>query len=1043
MRGLSTLYLCACEREGCLSNSQLVKMFAELDQYSPADDIMQERQKRSWLGQEVDHPTTRFESLLPQRACPTTLDFTQNYLGDAGLAAVFRVLPLMRWVKKIIARGCGAGTQSVKALCDILTMELPTVYDRTKDRTIGMPLIALECVDLRDNALFVASGRLLCKALESRRRVTARLKAEVPPIEVLVDYTGFPPSVANWLEALLRVGHDDKRNRELERKRQEEHEQVKLFCIEGTGCVLQPMGENMIYRIPEYMPNETGGADAEPLLFYDSSNPQLSRLVREINQHMEDYLVAFKCLSKRVLTMDGTGAGEIQHARAAAQLCVELGAETLSFIPFTNASVWFEHGVQWEDPALVALLAQEEMRKTMSSGRLSGMPSLCDMVHLQESSRSHSGEGQRQREADNRKTELELRYAEINANVGALLRGFYANPHLEGEVVAHRGATLAHYIKRLKELFYESVVPEEDPDALADRMQLLESLYARVVAALTTQSMSDLPSMAPFEERLHDIRLYMVEEMLVGTEVADLMRLQRAIRQERIPPVPYETTRWVVDARSANLPPPRPWRDEMITTQLVSHHNTGALDAVEALGHEREHNITDNETTGGWGVAGTTSPYRRVWPLWCTEMKYFLFNHVSHRHAWNREYVPRERKNWVVPPPSFDHRKRPHQSRLIGASSISGALRSSLQSPGAPSHSWSSNRQTPYLAGPHSSSSPCTDEKRGATPFTLGTPPRQTRLSSLHEDIEGGGGEEEEEEIMRGDVTMEDEIGAYQLEMIRRASVKDVENNDEEEYCYEEEEDEEDETIGVEGPEETSHPATAVHRPIRSTAAEHNIPIHYRSLVMCTCRQRLKKDFPPRSPSSARPRHLPRPCPSCCYASLAILPGFLSDPLVRARLEIQEKVRDALPMEIKVFFLDMILSRRSRSAYVPRIFGVGTRLRRDGHLTCSDHNNTGDNTVPRLTSSMPMTRDRHIHGEDSAAEQSTSRLPQIPPRHLVSIVDFFAAVDGKRDRMMELLSGFEEWYRLKMVESFDVAYPYLARPRFSRSTTSGSEQSKT
>eukprot|EP00796_Vickermania_ingenoplastis_P003853 gene3853-2731_t len=1035
MRGLSTLYLCACEREGCLSNSKLVQFFAELDQYSPTDTLTDERQKRNMLGQEMDLSMEHGEVSLQSRACPSVLDFTQNYLGDAGLAAVFRVLPLMRWVKKVLAQGCGAGPQSVKALCDVLTMELPTVYDTTRSSTIGLPLIALECVDLRGNAIFVASGRQLLKALDARRRVTARYDVDLPPMEVLVDYHNLPYSISSALEALNLIGYEDRKRRQVLRKRQEESEQQRLFCVDasamggtiGTVSSLQPTGENVIYRIPEYMPNDSKAPDAAPLLFYNSADPRLARLVREMNHHMEDYLVAFKCLSKRVTLEDGTGAGEFLHARAAAQICVELGADTLSFLPFTNASVWFEDSIRREDPATAAILAEEEtMRKTASSGRtLSCVPSMGDIRHIHSitapmpDGQVATLERERRKKAEERKVELELRYAEINMNVSSLLRGFYANPHLEMEVAEHRGPTLMHYMHRLRELFYDHGCPDDDPLAEADRMQLLEALYNRVVTALTSKSMTDLPSMRQFEERLSDIRLYMVEEMLMGTAVEDLMRLQRAIRNELIPPVPYETAKWIVDARSTNLPPPREWatpsegggdkpREEEEAPAEVAG---GGAAAASAIAQHRASSACSPS------CANAASPYRRVWPLWCTQMKYFLFNNMPHQREWNKELVPKERRRWTVFPP-----------QVRTARKLTGTL-GSVTSP-TPLRFSESRGQTPYMFRDSVDAS-LTKERQ--------TPQRQTEAvvvvegedhphavahassraspwdqSQQHQQLQDA--HNEEDDGNDGDDTREDDDAEEAFRITRRTSKKALRDSsdeeDEEEFCYEEEEGEEDDDEASVGPKENP------------------VPLVYRSEVLCTCQQRLQDSFPVRPPTSARRTCLPRPCPSCCYSALAILPSFFSDTLMLERLELQEKVRDALPMELKVFFLDMILRRRSRSAYVPRMFGIGTRLRKeeDGGLLAAATTASGSaaGSEGSAFTGFSILPDRHAM-QHATATGVPPELPNIPSRRLVSIMDFFAAVDGKRERMLEVLSGFEEWYRLKMVESFDVAYPYLAR----------------
>lgn len=812
MRGLSTMYRCSCEREGCLTNHSLVKYFAELDQMAITDTPEVAEKKCIQLGKP---PGTKREV---SDGCPRVIDLSHNYLGDAGLAALFRVLPLMQWVTTIHAPACGAGQKAVKALCDILTMRLPTVTNTTTGEEIGVPLIQIEYVDLRDNALFVAAGRELVRALETRRRIATSSTADLPSTVVLIDYSDLPPSLAQRLEMLNQIGDEDRKQKELERKRRLELEQQQLFCIKSSdGNLSQPMGEHVIYRIPEYMPrSRRQDPNAPPVTLYDSSNPQLVRLVREMNQHMEEYLVAFKCLSKQTVIATSATA-EFDFAAAAAQICVELGAETLSFLPYTHAAVWFKDEV---------LNSSSRDREGLLEGTAA------------------EAEAQRERA---------LYHAEIKMNVSKLLRGIYANPYLERELVQHRGAVLATYLRQLKELFYADVVPTS-PEEVDRRMELLDAMYIRVVSALTTQSLADFPSMAQFEERLQQIQMFMVEEMLVGTEVEELRRTQQMYRRELTPC--RNALQWVLDPRSANLPPP-----------------------LEA------------------GGRADLSAYRCVWPLWCTQMKYLVYNKKSKRKAWNREYVPMERQHW------------------------SPTVRTNLKGDKSGQRS---NSTTPRVS------------------------PAGFAYSENDEDYV-------EQSIVCQDT--EEKIAVV--------------------------DEEEDESL---------------------------VPDNYRSLVMCTCHQRLANSFPELPPTAAYRPALPRPCPSCCYASLAVLPAFLRDPHVHEVLAVQEKVRDALPMELKVFFLDMILRRRGKAGYVPCIFGVGTRLRRRHHGGGADDAADG-----------PLLPDPHPFYPD---------LPRVAPEKLVSILDFFALVDGKVERMNEVLSGFKEWYRLKTIESFDVVYPYLARPQF-------------
>ncbi|RNF09914.1 hypothetical protein TraAM80_01966 [Trypanosoma rangeli] len=142
MRGLSALYCLACEREGCLSNSDFVRMCRALD---TSED------------------------------CPTHLDFHETYLGDAGAAAVLRTVAIMRWVRSVDLRDSGAGTKAVAALVAVAD-EHPS----------------LRWVDLRggSNDVFAMSGRRLLAVL-----------GRCPMLVVHANYDDLPATMAHRLRA--------------------------------------------------------------------------------------------------------------------------------------------------------------------------------------------------------------------------------------------------------------------------------------------------------------------------------------------------------------------------------------------------------------------------------------------------------------------------------------------------------------------------------------------------------------------------------------------------------------------------------------------------------------------------------------------------------------------------------------------------------------------------------------------------------------------------------------------------------------------------
>ncbi|KEG09451.1 hypothetical protein DQ04_05201030 [Trypanosoma grayi] len=248
MRGISTLYCLACEREGCLTNSRFVEFCRALD---TSED------------------------------CPTLLDFRDNYLSDTGAAAILRTVAIMRWVRAVDLRGCGAGLKSVQALADV-AVEHPH----------------LRCVDLRGECsdVFVMSGRRLLVAL--------RL---CPKLVVHVNYDDFPATMAQKLREA------NQRNAELQQEEDAAIAAEKMAAMPVLDSLNAAAKDEDLFYLPKH------DRDGVPLYDADSS---LLPLVDNLNEYMEDYLQAYQYVG-----------------RAAALLAVDLGAAILPCIRATAVAV--------------------------------------------------------------------------------------------------------------------------------------------------------------------------------------------------------------------------------------------------------------------------------------------------------------------------------------------------------------------------------------------------------------------------------------------------------------------------------------------------------------------------------------------------------------------------------------------------------------------------------------------------------------------------------------------------------------------------------
>lgn len=463
MRGVATLYAYACEEEGCLTNSALLDYFRQVD-------IAEE---------EAD----------PAAAYPTVLDLRQNYLGDAGAAACFRALALMRWVRRVEAAGIGAGPQAMRALCALLRLRLPlatqTLGDAADSGSAGrlmpsMAVLPLEYVDLRANPLFARSARELGEALKARQRwlrEASRFATQpAPHILVWIDLVGLPATTAHTLAALndasVRLLAQDAAARELE----EITAQQQLFCDTATH---RPTGEALVYRIPEVLPAgfraATRASKCEAM--YDTGNEDLVALVKEINADMEAYLVAYRCFTALpaaggpVPSPTGTHTVSSSSRLAAAQACVDYGADALRYLPSTNALLWHSGG-------------------STTTGK-------------------------------------------VLRNVGLLLRGLSANPALEEEAVPKRGAILRHYIQHMKNMYHQVRMAHcQEKHVDEEQLSALRAIYYRVVSALVAHPLDDVPSMAHVEERIGELHYLLVDCMFDGVTLKELETRQRALRYE-------------------------------------------------------------------------------------------------------------------------------------------------------------------------------------------------------------------------------------------------------------------------------------------------------------------------------------------------------------------------------------------------------------------------------------------------------------------------------------------------------------------------------
>ncbi|KAG5500847.1 hypothetical protein JIQ42_04873 [Leishmania sp. Namibia] len=542
MRSTSALYRYACDEEDCVSHSELVKLFHGID--VALDTAADAATNAGEIKPSPPPPAVTDKMLLayaPNLCFPTHLTLSQSYLGDAGLAAFMRVLPMLRWVRAIEARGVGAGPRTMEALSAALTAYLMdgcegaavlptgTPIDAPEPETeplAGGRLPALELVDLRDNeGIYALSGQRLLAALRKRHLMLRAWCAHyadasdvIPALEVLVDLEGLPPSTASALHAWNEEAANVKYQRMLAREAHRWQEQVQMFTVrsavnEAMSCgdsdapraavtaaaAGQPVGEHVVFRLPSY-------ADGDSLV---------TQMMCEVNACMSDFLTASCCFSSEkeaaqqpacvnesaslappLPTSDGV--------RAALQACADFGADTLVIVPHTNAALWY----------VARVCPPPQQQKGQHTAALSSSATTAEDL---------------------------LNYWEAKANVAALLRGLQANTALETELETSKeagGIVIQRHLYRLRQLYVQldqndapheySICTARVGEAGATPLSEMTVLYYRIVAALVTRRFCEthLPSMRACEQHISDITQHVLNHLVVGEASSEALEMR-------------------------------------------------------------------------------------------------------------------------------------------------------------------------------------------------------------------------------------------------------------------------------------------------------------------------------------------------------------------------------------------------------------------------------------------------------------------------------------------------------------------------------------
>ncbi|CCW65937.1 unnamed protein product [Phytomonas sp. Hart1] len=500
MRGLTKLYTYACEDLGCVSNSELVRYFTALDYM---DDL--------------------------ETAYPTCLDLRQNYLGDPGAAACFRVLPYMLWIRRIEAAKIGCGPLGVQALCAALALRTaPASFFQSKKNLRGVDLlpsftpagsistsmaaapadgddqmrengdgrfavIPFEYIDLSGNPIYAYTAGKLLKAIRMRRDWLWRCYGKEtggverpPPLQLVLDWDVLPKRTVVRLQSLASGGLDG--------------HSISHSHNSTLPHHIPEKSDHTVYRILTALPPDDNNRDLYYTQFI-STNPFLGTLVRQINENMKDYLFA----SYHIEPSTDNDEPLDTVVPATAYFCVEYGVDLLSFL--------------------------------ITQSTISGIP----MTSLASSS--------------NRREKIV--HDRIVGRVRVLLQALDATPQFLQEALArdHDGPLLSYYLDRLKTSFHQissySVSSSTDSSTWA-LPQDLEVLYHRVVSSLVCRRMkwTLLPAIETSEARIEEIKKYMLDYLLDGaysppTFKANLPNLEDANHQNFFCGA---LTRWCVQA---------------------------------------------------------------------------------------------------------------------------------------------------------------------------------------------------------------------------------------------------------------------------------------------------------------------------------------------------------------------------------------------------------------------------------------------------------------------------------------------------------------
>jgi hypothetical protein len=542
MRSTSALYRCACEEGGCVLNVELVRLFHCIDValQSPAplndEDEVEEEGQAKFRTIKVAAPS--LIAVRPSLLYPTHITLSDTYLGDAGTAAFFRVLPMMRWLRTVRARGVGAGSRSIDALCGGLTAylvegceEAPPLHltEDEEDRSdqLSHPLAGrlpgLELVDLRDNdAIFTLSVEKLLAVLRKRRAALIQWCAKhgecdpdaavLPALEVLVNLSSLLPTTAQSLQVWNDAAVGIKQRRQAAAEQRRWAEQLRVFTVlhdvagdssSTASPGVRPTGEQVVFRLPLLAGregHEEGGNGETSADVADASSVHTTDALREsINTHMRAFLAASCMLAPLSdVTHDSPLVAAATGARAALQACVDFGADTLDMLPYSNAAFWY--------------LSRVELQHDLPPNAPVPYHSLQDV----------------QRDVQRR---------EARQNIGALLRVLESCPALEQELLASPaagGVVVERHLRRLRELYgglQNSAAGS--PQSESDFREMV-GLYDRVVAACVTPRFSEqhLPSMAAYEQHVDQIVQHVLRRLVVGTQdVEQLAATMNHLRQ--------------------------------------------------------------------------------------------------------------------------------------------------------------------------------------------------------------------------------------------------------------------------------------------------------------------------------------------------------------------------------------------------------------------------------------------------------------------------------------------------------------------------------